>query len=178
MSAITNSNPKPHTENPFFVLKNNISQEKIDEFVVNFVIGTVQPLRIVESPSFIALVTGLQPQKSVLSRDELSKRINDRYEHMKQLILNQLNNVNYVGTTVDVWSAHHRSFLGITAHFIESTTLERKNFALACLRLRGKHDHQLLAQKISEVHHLFRIQNKVHFYLFSFISYKYLIIKY
>ena len=37
-----------------------------------------------------------------------------------------LDEASYVCTTADIWSASNRSFMGMTAHWIDRTTLERK----------------------------------------------------
>ena len=40
---------------------NMVTQAAVDEAVMNFIIGSLQPLRVVEHPDFILLITTLQP---------------------------------------------------------------------------------------------------------------------
>ena len=50
----------------------NVSQNKINDLIENFIINDVQSLSVVESQSFIDLVTGLQPGKTVMTRKTLT----------------------------------------------------------------------------------------------------------
>lgn len=72
-------------------------------------------------------------------------------EH-KGSITRKLHGIHTVCTTADIWIAHHRSYLGITCHWIEPETLERKLAALACERIRGRHTYDVIATKMSKIH--------------------------
>jgi len=49
---------------------NMVTQAAVDDAIANFVIGTLQPLRVVGHPDFIALIATLQPnRKSYVSTD-------------------------------------------------------------------------------------------------------------
>lgn len=80
---------------------------------------------------------------------------------MNEAITEILLHTQNVCTTADIWTAHHRSFIGITCHWIESDTLHRKSAALACERIRGHHTYDVIAAKISQVHAEFQIRGKV-----------------
>ena len=67
----------------------------------------------------------------------------------------------FVCTTADIWSARHRSFFGITAHWIDKETLVRKSAALGCLRFRGKHTYDAIAAILEQVNLKFGITGKV-----------------
>ena len=137
-----------------------MSQNQVDELVTDFVIGTVQSLRIVEETSFINLVQGLQPNRHVLNRKALSNIISERFSKMKTDLITLFSDIEFISTTADIWTSRHRAFLGMTAHWVNAAPLERNSAALCCIRLRGKHDFRLLANKINEVHSEYRIQNK------------------
>lgn len=53
------------------------------------------------------------------SRRTLGRQIDDNYnravEHLKQT----LQNINYISTTADIWSTKHKSFMGVTAHWVK-----------------------------------------------------------
>jgi hypothetical protein len=66
-----------------------------------------------------------------------------------------------VATTADCWTAHNRSFIGMTAHWIESKTRERKQATLACNRVMGRHTFSVLASAMEAVHSKFNIQEKL-----------------
>uniref|UniRef100_A0A3B4G6N1 BED-type domain-containing protein n=1 Tax=Pundamilia nyererei TaxID=303518 RepID=A0A3B4G6N1_9CICH len=43
-----------------------------------------------------------------------------------------LNEIDFVSTTADIWTANNRGYMGVTLHWISRTTLERYKVALAC----------------------------------------------
>ena len=54
-----------------------------------------------------------------------------------------------------------RSFLGVTAHWLNKESMKRECAALACRRLTGKHDYLLLGKELCKVHDQFEITEKV-----------------
>lgn len=121
----------------------------------------MQSFAVVEQPSFIRLINGLQPTKKVLGRKALVSNVEKRYVNMKEMLSAELSPIQYVCTTADIWSAHNRSFFGITAHWIEKESLTRKSAALSCLRFRGKHTYDAIATILEQVHLKFGITGKV-----------------
>ncbi|KAH6929934.1 hypothetical protein HPB50_007001 [Hyalomma asiaticum] len=63
---------------------------------------------------------------------------------MTSYVRAQLSAQNYVATTADVWSTPHRSFMGVTVHWIDADSLCRKSLALACRRFPGSHTYDRL----------------------------------
>lgn len=80
---------------------------------------------------------------------------------MKESLTATLQKVTIVCTTADLWTAHNRSFFGMTCHWIEEETMKRKSAALACARVKGRHTYDVLAAKISEIHAEYTVQHKV-----------------
>jgi len=108
-------------------------------------------LRTVEKPSFIELVTGLVPSRSVFCRKTLSVRIDTKYANMLSDLKAQLADVRYVCTSADIWSSHNKSYMGVTAHWIGGAFV-RKSATLACRRFTGPHTYDRIAEVIAEVH--------------------------
>ncbi|XP_060882941.1 uncharacterized protein LOC132954402 [Labrus mixtus] len=115
----------------------------------------------IEDADFRKLIEGISGGKTPMCRKTLMQRINKAFQSMKGSITRKLHGIHTVCTTADIWTAHHRSYLGITCHWIEPETLERKSAALACERIRGRHTYDVIATKISEIHGAFQIQGKV-----------------
>ena len=124
-------------------------------------IDTVQPFSLVEEPSFKRLIEGISLGKKAMCRKTLTTRIEKEFGKVKQTLITTLQKATYVCTTADLWSAHHRSFFGMTCHWIDETTLERKSAALACARVFGRHTYDVLAKKLTELHAAYKLQNKV-----------------
>ncbi|XP_058862589.1 uncharacterized protein zgc:161969 isoform X2 [Acipenser ruthenus] len=137
------------------------SQETVDRLIMDFIIEDAQAFNIVEQPSFINLVKGLAPNCRVMCRQTLAERVDQAYENMKVQLKAKFEKVHTVCTTADIWRAHGRSFLGVTAHWLDSNSVERHSVALACCRITGPHTYNLIAAKLEEIHAAFEIHTKV-----------------
>lgn len=73
-----------------------------------------------------------------MSRRNLSQHVETLFQRNIEEVKHDLRNTNFVCTTADVWSAKRRSFLGVTAHWIDAETFERKSVALACRKFGGE----------------------------------------
>jgi hypothetical protein len=80
---------------------------------------------------------------------------------VKKNLKETMDKVEYVATTTDCWSAHGRSFIGVTGHWIDPETLERKSCVLACRCLKGRHTYDVLASQLEDIHTEFQIRSKV-----------------
>ncbi|XP_041742569.1 uncharacterized protein LOC121574064 [Coregonus clupeaformis] len=69
--------------------------------------------------------------------------------------------VDHIATNTDCWSARRRSFIGVTAHWIDPDNLNRCSAALACKRLRGSHTFDVLAGALNDIHSEFEIRGKI-----------------
>ena len=91
----------------------------------------------------------------------LTTRLEKTKDSMMACVITAMGEVDWVATTTDCWTAHHRSFLGVTAHWLNKENMKRESAALACRRLTGKHDYQLLGKELCKVHDQFQITEKV-----------------
>lgn len=138
-----------------------ITQSKVNSLVLEFIIADVQPFSLVENASFREMIAGISGGRTHMCRKTLMQCIKRGFQNMKEAITETLQDVQTVCTTADIWTAHHRSFMGITCHWIEPETLDRKSAALACERIRGRHTYDVIAAKVSQIHAEFQIQGKV-----------------
>ena len=83
------------------------------------------------------------------------------HQTMKDALMQLFNKVEYFCTTADVWTSHNRSFLGMTAHWIENQTLVRKSASVACMRLKGHHTYDVLMAALETIHTKYQIEKKV-----------------
>ncbi|KAI9565112.1 putative AC9 transposase [Daphnia sinensis] len=59
-----------------------------------------------------------------------------------------------------MWTAHRRSYIGITAHWLGSD-LKRRSASLEIRRVKGRHTFDVIAAAINEIHKEFKIVSKV-----------------
>lgn len=80
---------------------------------------------------------------------------------MKAKIRRAMQNIEYIATTTDCWTAFRQSFIGVTAHWIDPDSLERCSVALACKRLKGSHTFDVLAGALNDIHTEYNICKKI-----------------
>uniref|UniRef100_H3A6Y5 BED-type domain-containing protein n=1 Tax=Latimeria chalumnae TaxID=7897 RepID=H3A6Y5_LATCH len=127
--------------------------------LLNFVIETIQPPDIVKQPSFKQLVEG--PNTKVMTRKTLTSHIDATYRTMRTTIMVRLADIKSVCTTADIWTAHNKSFFGMTCHWIDPTLFQRVSAALACTQIHGKHTFNVIVSLIDEIHTSFSLGDKV-----------------
>jgi len=55
----------------------------------------------------------------------------------------------------------HSSYLGMTVHWVDPTTLKHCKAALCCIRVIGRHTYDVLAEKIEHFHSSYGLARKV-----------------
>lgn len=138
-----------------------VPQAKVDKLMINLICEGLHPFSLVEQPAFKELLLTLNPQCKVISRPTLRTRIDGAANQLKKTLVSHLSKVSYVATTTDCWTAHQQSYIGVTAHWIDEETLERRSAALACQRLKGSHTFDVLAGALDDIHCQYRIRGKV-----------------
>ena len=111
-------------------------QKKIDSLVLNYIISEARPLQTVESITFQAMVNGLNPHAKIMGVKKLKKLIQCKIESFHTDLIKKLDSVKHVCLAIDMWSTLKRSFMGVTCHWIDETTYERRSAALACKRFK------------------------------------------
>jgi len=120
------------------------------------------PLRCVEDPYFLKMFDTLNISDCglhVLSRRSFCRKIDILYGKNIIEIKEELNDVKFVCTTVDIWSGKKRSFLGVTAHWISKNNLNRISKALACRRFKGSHTYDKISDLINEINSEFNLDS-------------------
>ena len=87
--------------------------------LVSDIIEDILPLSTVESPAFRKLVSGISSlaQVSLPDRKSLTAHLDKAYDTMDQRVRSTLDGVDFV------WTAHNKSFFGMTVHWIDPSTL-------------------------------------------------------
>lgn len=140
-----------------------VSQSQLNSLILNFIVKTMQPLRIVEEPTFIEMIKGAHNKHNVISRPTLTSMLQERFEEMQNNLRQKLESIEYVGTTADIWSVSRRSYMGMTIHWLDPLTLARHSAAISCARLKGTHNFEIIAKRIHDIHCAYNVQNKVYY---------------
>lgn len=101
------------------------------------------------------------PHFEMVSPHILKSLIENKFSNYMSSLYNELQNVDFMCCTADIWSTKHKSYMGITCHYIDENTLERKSKLLCCRRFMSPHDNERIAELISEVYREFDITFKV-----------------
>ncbi|XP_061704514.1 uncharacterized protein LOC133534820 [Cydia pomonella] len=134
------------------------SQEEFDSDVVKFFLHSMIPLSCVEDPHFIRILKRLHVDSlglTIMSRTTLTRRINQHYDDQVKVIKDLMSRVNFICATADIWSSRKRSFLGLTAHWIDPDTFLRSSRALACRRFPGVHNYERITNLLRDILHEF-----------------------
>ena len=100
---------------------NIVTQQQVNTTVVNFVIGALMPLSVVDVQEFKDLITTLQPNRHAMSRSTLRGLIDAEASMMKvkQLkLVEMLKKQDFVAMTTDCW---------MTGELFEHLVLLKKN---------------------------------------------------
>lgn len=83
------------------------------------------------------------------------------FEEMEKKVKGALEAIDSVSTTADVWTAHNRTYCGMTVHWIDPVSLKHCKAAIYCTRVVGRHTYDVLAAKIEHIHGIYGLNGKV-----------------
>lgn len=84
------------------------------------------------------------------------RKLDEKFDHMKNKLIVTLKSVKYVCVTCDVWSSRSQSYLGATIHYL-SESYERMSYVLAFRPITGKQSYEILAKMLSNIFNEFEI---------------------
>jgi hypothetical protein len=117
-------------------------------------------LRIVEKEGFRSLLEGLVGKLKVKKRTFFTEKLKRDFSNSKTALCLALENATDVCTTADMWTAHRRSYIGMTAHW-KGEDLKRRSACLAIRRVKDRHTFDVIAKIINDIHKEFNIVDKV-----------------
>ncbi|XP_043994868.1 uncharacterized protein LOC122843844 isoform X1 [Gambusia affinis] len=139
----------------------DVCQSMVDKQIVDLFVHNMLPLHVVESPTFVGLIKMLNPSMTSMSGRTLSRSILACHDQLEEYLIRLLEDIPWVATTADCWSAHNKSYLGLTAHWLDPKTRARRHALLAWTRVKGHHSSDVLAQAMLVTHSKFNLQDKV-----------------
>lgn len=97
----------------------------------------------------------------MMSRPILNSKINSSFGAMKNQMITKFLNVKYISLTSDIWSCKHRSFMGMTAHYIDPVTFKRQISTISCSRFSFPHTSDRIAEHLQIECDIYGIGGKV-----------------
>ncbi|MGH0163711.1 UNVERIFIED_CONTAM: hypothetical protein FKN15_048799 [Acipenser sinensis] len=137
-----------------------VTPQKLKKRIALYVIEDMLPLSTVDCPAFRKLISEIS-YATVPDRKTFTHYLDKAYDVMEGELKKSFENVAYVSTTADIWTANNKSFLGMTAHWIDPATLQRKRVALTCSRFKGRHTYDAVAAEIEQCHAAYALNAKV-----------------
>ncbi|XP_060845241.1 uncharacterized protein LOC132924816 [Rhopalosiphum padi] len=144
----------------FDIHPKEISKQKINELVFEYIVSEMRPLVTCEKPSFRKLILGLTQSndETILpNRKQISKQLTTNYNAYVLMLTDVIEKQNYICTTADIWSGNNKSYMGMTCHFIDSESYLRKSYVLGCKRIKGSHNYLNIAEVMTEITQNYRI---------------------
>lgn len=130
-------------------------QHSVCKAALDLIVNAHLPFNIVTRDEFKNLLTVVNPQieQYLPSASSVYRCLYMQFSIIRSNLKNLITQLKYISTTIDIWSAHGRSFIGMILTFIDETTLERKKFVVAFVRLKQKQEYSYLSQVINCVHY-------------------------
>ncbi len=137
------------------------SQAEFENELVFLFVEDMQPMATVDRDGFRHFCSIFLPRYTLPSRRTLNRRLGDLYEIEKVRFMAVLDKTKWVSATADIWSAHKRSFLGVTIHFVDPETLKMVSAVLTCRRFKGAHTGQAIGEMLASIFLEFNITSKI-----------------
>lgn len=138
-----------------------ITQEAFDKAVTELIVTDMMPTATVERTGFENFCRTVAPRLSIPSRRTVVRRITAMFYEKKTEIIEEISNALWVSSTADLWSSHHRAYMGVTVHYVDAASLERKGFVIACRRFKYEHTAERIAEMLIDIYNEFSIMEKV-----------------
>ncbi|KAL5237284.1 hypothetical protein ACI65C_004694 [Semiaphis heraclei] len=125
--------------------------DTLNQMIQDLIINASLPFNIVSHVNFKDIISKGFPGRNLLCRQTLMKNIDKSFNIVFEKLKCKLNSVEHLTTSADAWSTFKRSYLGITVHWIEDGSLERKSYLLSIKRLTGSHTYEILARSMESL---------------------------
>lgn len=142
-----------------------VTSEQVKRGVAAYVVEEMLPLSTVESQSFrdILAMIPVTDRSNVTSQDRktFSRYLDKCYAEMEHELKKTFERLEYVSSTADIWTSNNKSFLGMTAHWINPVSFSHEKAAIACKRIKGRHTYDVIGSEIEQVHSAFGLSSKI-----------------
>jgi hypothetical protein len=145
-----------------------LTQEQFNDYAIKYVIRGIRPVSDVVSKPFLKLVTSFMGEDRweaaglrLATADEVQQMILDTAADFKRVVKEALKRQSVVATTCDVWRTIRKTFIAVTCHWIDASTMKRFNCLLDVRRISHNSTGETIARILYDVHREFDIIGKV-----------------
>jgi hypothetical protein len=138
-----------------------VSQKQFEHELLSMLLEDMQPLATVERTGFMKFISNLLPYLHIPSRRTLGRRIDDLYKTEKEMLIKELQCIQHLSVSIDLWSSHKRAFMGITLHYVDEKSLQIVSHALGCRRFKYSHTGNKVAEMMTKIFDEFKISTKI-----------------
>ena len=137
--------------------------KELVDATANFMTKTLQPLHIIDEPSFRYLMLRAEPRFKLPHRTHFTdKVIPEKYEKVRLEVMEQLESVENCTITTDLWTAtyQNRSYISFTVHFVDSN-FKLQSHCLQTLEVTSDHSANSLKEVLTSLLQSWKITGKV-----------------
>ncbi|XP_065642455.1 zinc finger BED domain-containing protein 4-like [Hydra vulgaris] len=98
--------------------------KKLNKLLINFIVGTDQPISIVRHPDFVNLVSELNKSYKMPCINTVSKKLIPLItDNLRSILMLELKGCHFITITCDVWSSLSKNSYLVTCHFIDKNMI-------------------------------------------------------
>lgn len=142
----------------------SVSGKALENAIIRFIVQDMQPLMRTETDGFLNLIAVCLGYSSkseipikIISARTVGRRISEMYTQHVENVKNILSKQQWFCLTMDIWSCKTRSFLGVSIHYIDDESFERKSLVLCCEDFPRPHTHQHIAERVQMLYEKFSL---------------------
>ena len=146
------------------VLGQPVTQRMLDDWVTDYLVDCVLPLHHIDTTGFHLFVKRLTHERLLpRCRQTLTKQLEEHFTLRILELKQKLATVETIHIIADCWTRRRHSFIGITVHWLDTGTMERKGCCLAVRKITGSHKYDRLAKELKAVNRECGITDKICF---------------
>lgn len=101
----------------------------LNKMIIKFIMSATIPFSIVENEDFIELINCGFPNKNVLCRPTLMKKIGEMSKQLVENFKKEMASVEYITTTVDCWSIFKKYIYNIILSYMQYSIISITKFS-------------------------------------------------
>lgn len=124
---------------------------KIVNCILFFICKDNRPFRVIEGEGFKRLIHELAPMFKIPSLKYIKHQLEMKYEILSEKMKEKLLSAKHICITADIWTETmtEKSYLGVTAHFLDGTTII--SIDIACKGLESNHTSEYISSELRNI---------------------------